>query len=239
MEKRSDDFDESASPDLFGEEAEEPSDDVKAALAEWPRTVVHPRLAAAIKAIVEEYAKGVEGEPMFRLVRRLRSIPAAKSIVESGDAAMAAIALRLREELQQKRCLPATLEIQWLDDELLALAFESRWGKCRYAEGESLLSRALANADAATQQLAASPGHFDRLLKFALQLQIERGTEPIMVPINEEMASLFGVSKMTMSDLVAKAERLGFLIPVSRGYNHQKGKARTFKFDLTKVPLAE
>ena len=196
---------------------------------------VHPRISAAIMAVVQEPSSEGSDDPIFRLVRKLKAIPAAVTELEMDTGKMTAVAVRLRDELQKELALPKWANVDWFDTELLSLAFEQAWEKVRYAEGEHLLSVALRDAMSWPKPFCPDLPHVNKLVNLAFQLQIRQGREPIILAVNDEMASLLAVSKVTVGHLVWKAQQLGFLIPVCMTYNKNKGQARTFRFDLSKA----
>jgi hypothetical protein len=118
------------------------------------------------------------------------------------------------------------------------------WDKVRYLPGFSPLANAVELADRCPLRLLAETKQrrtdgYERFISVAGWLQVSMGDRDIMLPVHE-LAPLLDVDPMTISRYRKWAKEDGFLREVAphefKGKG-KKGKATTFRFDVSRVPV--
>ena len=203
------------------------------------------RYLGAVKEALAEIRDGIESGTHpegdrrwnFTLVRWLKACLPAECHEGNSGIALVPLAILLRDRILGEGLLDQVQpEIIWSDDDAVVADFEDAWAKCRYARGDKLVALCWRRACESPVRQAPN-GRYERFLSLAYYLQLDQGKKEIMLPVNDDLADIMGTTKMTVSSLVNKAVREGYLTIVSEKYDHLRGRARTFKADIEKLGI--
>jgi hypothetical protein len=117
-------------------------------------------------------------------------------------------------------------------------SFRAVWPSVRYAEGEGPLDVAFRQAGKVPVPWpgGCSPS-YALLLSTGFYLQQARGDEVILLPVTR-LAALLRKSPDHTAKLIRLALFDGYLLPDDLNYSYRARKARTFRFNLTRVPAS-
>jgi len=163
---------------------------------------------------------------MFQLARRLAT-QFNHGERKGMGAVLAPLALVFVEVLAERIELPSPCDLNWNDSEDVQAAFVTAWYKVRFGEGEDLVRRAY--EDAKREPCVLEMNKLGRVISTGYYLQQMNGGKSFFLPISEEVAAVFDMSKVTLSHYVTSAIEQGFFVE-TKPYV-PKSRAREFRFN--------
>jgi hypothetical protein len=128
--------------------------------------------------------------------------------------------------------------IDWDDYDAVEMEFIQAWAQRKLPVGSDALQVAF---DLAKDNPLGIEGnrYFALVVNMGYQLQRINPEFPFLLPVNSRVATLVGTTVPTVGSAIAKAIRDDYFIVVSEKYSASTKKARTFKFNDTKLVKSE